>query len=125
MVVSASIGILVAIWVLGLACVFHHLRRLDEACVCEVDLVDGSLVERHVAVMAALKRDQIPRLDDVGLAEVLEFDVLILEVEVAELTLLTALAARRAGRDGARALPCRVQGHVVDLCHAFTLLLLA
>ena len=61
-----------------------------------MNLIDGPLIEGHVSVMTAFKRDQVPSLDDVWLAEVLELDILILKVKVAELALTATilLAAR-------------------------------
>ena len=89
--IDKSIGVML----LGCRCVLfiHHLLRLDEACIGQVYLVDGALVERHIPIVPALKRNQIPRLDDVRLAKVFEFDVLVLKVEMAQLTLTCAVLA--------------------------------
>ena len=47
-----------------------------------MDLVNCSLVQVHVSVVAALHRDKVTRLDNARLRKVFELDVLILQVEV-------------------------------------------
>ena len=43
--------------VAGVLGFFHLELRLDEACISQVDFVDGPLVQGHVSVVAALQRD--------------------------------------------------------------------
>ena len=66
---------------------------LDEACIRKMDLVDRPLVERHVAVVAALEWDKVPGLDYIWLRKVLELYVLILQIEVTQCALAGALTS--------------------------------
>ena len=60
---------------------------------------DCALIQRHVTIVAALKRDQVARLDNVWLREVFELYVLVLQVEVTQLARTATLTPRGALRE--------------------------
>ena len=47
--------------------IIHHLLRLNEASVSQMDLKDCSLIERHVSIVSTLKRNEIASFDDIRL----------------------------------------------------------
>ena len=98
---------------------FFHLLGLDETCVCQMDLVDGPLVDWHVSIVATLKWYQITSLDDVRLWKIFKLDILILQIEVTKLafTATILLATSRAlWKRAWCALTGWVLCNVVDLC---------
>jgi len=64
--------------------------------------------------MAALERDQVASLNDIWLREVLELDILILQVKVAQLSASSALATCGSMRIVPGRLTCRVLTDIID-----------